>query len=240
MYHIDRNINRKGLKLSDLQNPSNSVNFYKEKKVRKHLVLCYGRKCCYCEAIIPSTAYIQIDHFYPKGTTVLPAQFQGNQNLYNQIVNDIRNYHVACARCNILKSDFVGESLSPNFYHDGNQWLEFDDQYIQNNIKYNGARVECTPRYKDFCDKLKMNGWTTNEKVGLHSSSRLDRTLYLEETKRLLHVVMRLYDNGEYEDAKELLGIIENRFEKKAHYSKMIVRNLGTAFIKLKADLKNH
>ena len=85
-----------------------------------------------------------------------------------------------------------------------------------------------------------MNGWTTNEKVGLHSSSRLDRTLYLEETKRLLHVVSRLYDNKEYEDAKELLSIIEGRFEKKAHYFKMIVTNLGSAFIKLKGNLKKH
>ena len=240
MYFVDRDIKRVGLRLVDLTNPSNNLNFYKDAKVRKHLVLCYRLKCCYCEANIPSTAYFHVEHFYPKGASSLPAQFVGKQSLYDVVVNDIRNYHVACARCNILKSDFVGEALSPNFYHDGTQWKKTNDNYIKANIWYKGARVECSQRYVAFRDKLKMNGKTENEKIGLHSSSLLDRTLYLEETKRLLHIVFNLCIKQEYNEAKDLFNVIRNRFSKRAPYARMLVFNLGRSFIKINNHLKKH
>lgn len=242
MLFIKRNIKIDGLKISDLTNPSNSVDFYKSKRVRKHLVLCYGLKCCYCEANIPSTAYFQVEHFYPKNpSSGLPAQFAGNTQIYQtDVINNIKNYHVACTRCNLLKSDFVGEALSPNFYHDGVQWKESYAAYIDANIKYKGALVECTPKYKDFCDKLKMNGETGSEVTGLHSSSLLDRTIYLEETKKLLYAIYKLCKKQEYEGAKDLFNLIKKRFIREAPYSKMIINNLGVSFLKIKNFLKTH
>ena len=76
MRFIDRHVNLKGLCLSDLINPQNNPDFYKTETVRKHLVLCYGLKCCYCEATISSTAYFHVDHFYPKSPPKINGQLQ--------------------------------------------------------------------------------------------------------------------------------------------------------------------
>ena len=171
----------------------------------------------------------------------MPTQFTQDPQIYqSNVINNIKNYHVACARCNLLKSDFVGEAISPNYYHDGVQWKESKAAYINANIWYKGALVECTPKYKDFCDKLKMNGETGSEVTGLHSSSLLDRTIYLEETKKLLYAIYKLCKKQEYEGAKDLFNLIKKRFIREAPYSKMIINNLGVSFLKIKNFLKTH
>lgn len=246
MHFIDRHINRKGLCLSDLTNLQNNLDFYKTEPVRKHLVLCYGLKCCYCEASISSTAYFHVDHFYPKSPPIIngqlqyPAQFRINPTIYANIVNDVKNYHLACARCNILKRDFVGDSLSPNFYHDGVRWKETTDLYIKANIYYKGAYVHSSAMYSSFIQKLNMNGKTLSEKNGLHTSSLLDRTRYLEETRMLLHIVYKLCQHNEVNSAKDLFRVLSYRFRKNAQYSTMIVTNLGRAYLKIGAFLQKH
>lgn len=241
MRFVDRKINRTGLKLSDLVNQQNSDDFYKNDKVRIHLTLCYGLKCCYCEAPITSTAYFHVDHFYPQKTSTLPIQFVGKVGFnYKNIVNDIKNFHLACARCNILKSNFTGCALSPNFFHDGTSWQKSSASYISKNIWYKGALVQCSQKYWNFCNQLKLNGNTVSENRGLHSSSLLDRARYLEETRSVLEVVCNLCVRKEYEDARMLLGLISTRFLSRAPYSSMIVANLGRAFLKLKEFIKKH
>lgn len=246
MRFIDRHVNLKGLCLSDLINPQNNPGFYKTETVRKHLVLCYGLKCCYCEATISSTAYFHVDHFYPKsppkinGQLQYPFQFSNNPTVYANIVNDVKNYHLACARCNILKSDFVGDALSPNFYHDGAQWKETTDSYIKANIFYKGAYVHSDAKYSSFVQKMKMNGKTPIEKNGLHTSSLLDRTRYLEETRMLLHIVYKLCRHNDINSAKDLFRALSYRFRKNAQYSTMIVTNLGRAYLTIDSFLKKY
>lgn len=247
MRFIDRHVNLKGLCLSDLINPQNNPGFYKTETVRKHLVLCYGLKCCYCEATISSTAYFHVDHFYPKsppkinGQLQYPAQFINNTVVpYANIVNDVRNFHLACARCNILKSDFVGVALSPNFYHDGIQWKETTDRYISANIYYKGAYVYSSTMYALFVQKLNMNGKTPSEKMALHTSSLLDRTRYLEETRMLLHIVYKLCLLNDVNSAKDLFRVVSCRFRRNTQYSTMIVTNLGRAYLTIDSFLKKY
>ena len=215
--------------------------FYNSENVKKHLVLCYGRKCCYCESLIPSTSYFHVDHFYPKSpSNGLPKQFRNKFRYAFHIVNDVRNFHLACNRCNVLKSDFVGLALSPNYYYKKGQWKCSSEDFITKNLKYKGARVESSKEFKSFIEKLYLNESTDIEKKGLHMSLLLERTRYLNKIGAILHACYALCYAKKYEDAKNLFDSLSSCFGKRAHFSRMIVINYGKAFLKIKKFLELH
>lgn len=225
--------------------------FYKCDEVKEHLALCYGLKCCYCESFIQSTTYFEVDHFYPRhpSNSILPMQFyamhphMSQKDLFilyhRNVTNNIRNYHLSCHRCNLLKSNFVGKSISPNYYFSGIDWEKIFPGDIKNYIWYNGANVEAIPDYIPFVKQLKMNGEDKQSGTALYSSLLLDRARYLNEIGLLLKVCLNLCRNGIYEDAKLMRDYLFDHFLSTAHFSTMIIENYGKAYVKICTFLKN-
>lgn len=216
-------------------------NFYKQENVRKHLVFCYGLKCSYCESLISSTSYFEVDHFYPKNpTSSLPRQFKNFNDYKYKIVNDVRNFHLSCKRCNLNKKDFTGLALSPNFYHTGKQWKKYKSSFIEKNFSYEGATVKCSKVYLPFIEKMHLNTSTEGEKKGLHLSLLLERTRHLNKIGLLLNLCKNLCLAGDLENARIIYDFLGSYFEKKAQFSRMIVINWGNAYLKIGKFLNSH
>lgn len=224
--------------------------FYKDKKVQKHLALCYGLKCCYCESSIQSTTFFHVDHFYPQKPKVglFPIQIQSRLSkfsakvaflFYHQvIVNDIHNYHVSCHRCNLFKGNFLKLAISPNYYYLNNGWKKSTHDFIKKSIWYEGANVIADPNYDPFIKKLKMNGENHGLGIPLYSSLLLARARHLNEVGLLLKVCLSLCLKKDYPNAKCLHNHLEQYFLSGAHFSTMIITNYGKAFLHITKYLK--
>ena len=68
------------------------VRNYHHKDIKEVLFNCSHEKCSYCE-IIPSSSYMEVDHFEPK-------------SLYPELVLDWDNLLPACKKCNSNKLDY--------------------------------------------------------------------------------------------------------------------------------------
>lgn len=147
---------------------------------------------------------------------------------------------MSCKRCNLNKKDFVGLSISPNYYYNGTQWKESTDSFIKKNIRYKGAKVCDNAIYQPFIDKLHLNSKTIGEENGLHSSLLLERTRYLNETGLILNVCKSLCRKQDYKNAKTIFNFLRPRFRSKAHFSRMIVTNYGNAYLKIGRILRTH
>ena len=219
---------------------------YTDNKTKKHLARIYGFKCCYCESPINSAGYFEVEHFYPRHPNSVP--FNMKKTTYSRfVVNDVRNWHVACKRCNSTKGNFIG-ALSPNYFYDPssglqNGWNVSDESYISKNIWYDGAEAYFTDKYRDFFERIKINGETSKERIGIHAALYQCRVLYLEETMCFMYLLASLIQktvnqnvngqNANWFDTLFLFNTIRKRFAKKAPYSRMIINNCGLAYLQI-------
>ena len=224
--------------------------FYKDERVQKHLALCYGLKCCYCESFIQSTTFFHVDHFYPQNPEAgkFPIQIQSRSSrfspkvaflFYHQvIVNNIHNYHVSCHRCNLFKGNFLQLAISPNYYYLYDGWKKSTHDFIKKSIWFDGANVVADSNYDPFIKKLKMNGEDHVLGIPLYSSLLLERARHLNEVGLLLKVCLSLCLKKDYPNAKCLHNHLDQYFLSGAHFSTMIIANYGKAFLCITKYLK--
>lgn len=227
MRYIERPLNKGTYPLANLLRYKRVP--YDGKRVKIHLVECYGFRCCYCETPILSTTTFQVDHFYPQQPNSLPAGL--TQNQYDRIVNHVCNYHLSCPRCNVVKSNKLN-NISPNYYYDfrNSQWKRSKKEFYRKNLKYCGpyiCPVNNSSLALQFIGNLNLNGKTDSELNGLRLALIDQRAAYLIETQILLQSCYLLMNAKEYNGAVILLLYVGARFRKDAPYSTMIVDNYG-------------
>ncbi|MBR2089401.1 MAG: hypothetical protein IJ905_03310 [Fibrobacter sp.] len=213
---------------------------YDGKRVKVHLVECYGFRCCYCETPILSTTTFQVDHFYPQNPNLLPANL--TQSQYNSIVNHVKNYHLSCPRCNVIKSNKLN-NISPNYYYDfvHSQWELSRKEFYRENLEYRGPYiypVNNSSLALQFITNLNLNGLTDSESDGLRLALIDQRSAYLIETQILLQSCYLLMNAREYNGAAILLLYVGARFREDAPYSTMIVDNYGPQLYAMLCKLK--
>ena len=216
MHFIDKSNSNSNYSLSNLKNCKNLR--YDGVCVKQHLVEVYGLRCCYCESLITSATYFQVDHFYP-------------QSMKQPYCDDVENYHLSCPRCNSNKSDKLN-NLSPNYYYDlsVNKWALSSPRHFSKHIRYLGPTINSpTGKYDIFIQNLLLNGYSGSEKRGFHLALIDARAAYLLETQFLLTTVSSLLKKNALKEAFALLLFYSNRFKKNAQYSTMIVNNYGCA-----------
>lgn len=225
MHYIEKSNSKNRYTLSKLKNkkklPYNGV------CVKRFLVEVYGLRCCYCESLISSNSYFQVDHFYP-------------QNLGYLYCDDVENFHLSCPRCNSNKSDKLN-NLSPNYYYDtsNNCWKLSTPDHFSKHIQYQGPKIiSPTCKYDIFINNLSLNGWTDSESNGWHLALIEDRSAYLQETQFLLQKCISFLKNNLIEDAETMILFVSKRFKRNAQYSTMIVNNYGLAMKKMLIILK--
>lgn len=214
---------------------------------RRHLFQAYGRKCCYCESPITN---FEVDHFWPQEKPNLKFKFLKNLKIdYSEIVDDVRNWHLACSRCNKNKSNFFGRMLSPNYFFSirKNDWVKVSESFIKKIIWYDGAYAHYSRRYRKFFDKLELNGKETlvntdisRANAATYSAILQWRIEYLEETKQLILLLAEITVNKVFSDVSALQGIVNKRFMKDAPFSSMIRRNCIKAYCDCLDLIKKH
>ncbi len=231
--------------------------FYTDEDVKAHLALCYGFKCCYCESRNYSTSFLEVEHYYPKTpvSSILPSQFQVNNSVsptkaefvfYNKnVINDVRNYHISCRRCNTFKRNFVGKVVSPNYFHSGIAWDKTSNTKIQARIWYEKDKVRARSDYIPFIKALKMNGEDRQSgirgchtSIPLYSSLLLERTRHLEKVRKLLRMCLSLSVKGDFANAKTLCDYLYEFFLSNAHFSTMINQEFGPTYRKIRQFLR--
>ncbi len=214
---------------------------YNGKRVKVHLVECYGFRCCYCETPILSTTTFQVDHFYPQQPSSIPAGLMSTQ--YDSIVNHVYNYHLSCPRCNVVKSNKLN-NISPNYYYDFThlRWKLSRKEFYRENLVYQGPYIRPVNNSSlalQFITNLNLNGTTDSESDGLRLALIDQRSAYLIETQILLQSCYFLMNAREYNGAVILLLYIGARFRKGAPYSTMIVDNFGPLLYAMLRILKS-
>ena len=214
---------------------------YDGKRVKVHLVECYGFRCCYCETPILSTTTFQVDHFYPQNPNSLPSGL--TQTQYDSVVNHVYNYHLSCPRCNVIKSNKLN-NISPNYYYDFThlQWKLSRKEFYRENLEYRGPciyPVNNSSLALQFITNLNLNGTTDSELDGLRLALIDQRSAYLVETQMLLQSCYLLMNAKEYNGAAILLLYVGARFRKSAPYSTMIVDNFGPLLFAMLLKLKS-
>lgn len=203
--------------------------FHEDASIREYLLQRYGQKCCYCENEINASSVAEVDHFYPQKIK------KGVENPLHDIVYDIRNFHISCHRCNHNKGMYHNQALSPNYFFKGTSWCLSSKDFIEKNITYLGPVLYAGQDFKEFFNRLKINGHNFSPKKGTCKSLLYDRAKYLYETQTLLDTCVQLIQiNNKSPQLKNLFRLVSQRFEKDAKYSTMIIQNLGKFFLKLK------
>lgn len=246
-----RYIEREGFSVDSIENliekqKKNNTVDYSGAPSRRHLFQAYGTKCCYCEAFITN---FEVEHRWPQIEPKKLVFYLKNLKIdYNKVVNDVRNWHLACSRCNKKKDDFLGRVLSPNYYFSirKNSWQKVNDRFIEKNIWYDGAYACYSNRFKKFFDKLELNGKISSRNTQIANANAATcsailqwRIEYLEETKQLLLLLEKLTLHGTINDAKILFEIIRKRFVRSAPFSRMIQRNCFKAYFGCIKELIN-
>ena len=72
------------------------INSYKHPEIQESLFMCSYNKCAYCE-VIPSSGYLEIEHFQPK-------------NVYPELSLEWDNLLPSCTRCN--RSKYLHDPIS--------------------------------------------------------------------------------------------------------------------------------
>jgi len=103
------------------------VNKYNQDEIRNSLSIMSGGKCVFCESIISTIAFTNIEHFYPK-------------SLYPDFTFEYDNLFTSCPKCNISKSDY------DTMY---NRILNPVGDNPENYISYPELRITATPHSPD-------------------------------------------------------------------------------------------
>lgn len=204
---------------------------FKSAFTERHLEEAYGFKCCYCESPIGVSAYYDIDHFYPQhlqNPQNIPLGFHSKATYSRYAVNDVRNWHISCARCNRSKKNFLG-ALSPNYYYSvvAKKWICSKPSYIAKHIWYDGPDAKCSKKYRDFFYKTLDLNCKKNTGLRLYQC----RVNYLEETMNYLVLLASLCVKNDWNNASFVLDLVFTRFKKNAPYSQMIINNCGQVYI---------
>lgn len=108
----------------EIQNYLTTHSWYKHKVVQDYLRDTYNWVCCYCESIFEHSAYMNIEHFYPKD-----FKNEKDESIYENYEKILYNLHYSCPKCNSLKN-----AKCPNWTKSNNPQFHWKKIYSPNFI----------------------------------------------------------------------------------------------------------
>jgi len=151
------------------------VRNYRHKDIKEVLFNCSHEKCSYCE-IIPSSSYMEVDHFEPK-------------SLYPELVLDWDNLLPACRKCNNYKLNHDTRTFQIIDPTKINPEPYFDYSFLSINPSNTSPDWDLSKRTIDVCN---LNRYEL-------SKERRELLSHLDNYQRNLESALRNYVNSDNE-----------------------------------------